>query len=247
VHANWCAVHVLWSYFPAVCCCLLDLLTPSLFGVFLSNSVGFEAETRQWRTRARVPDALTDVWDGTQWADWQNLGGRPFLSGDGLALSLNLDWFTPFEGRSYSVGVLFVVCLNLPRDVRYLRQNMILLGVIPGPSEPSNLQPFLQPVVDELLQLYDGVSFRTAEAPEGKVYRAALFMINSDIPAARKAGGFVGCMAHRGCSYCFHWFPSCEVATAFYQSLSSWLSISRSLALLMWLGSMDLPCCAVPR
>lgn len=169
---------------------------------------GFEAQLELWRQRECVPGVYSDVWDGIKWKEWQQLGGRPFLSSDGLALALNCDWFQPYESRSYSVGVLFLVCLNLPRDVRYLRENVILVGVIPGPAEPIDLQQFLKPVVEELLLLYDGVSFTTDKHPDGKVFRAALFMLNADLPAARKVGGFTSYMAHRGCSFCYHWFPS---------------------------------------
>lgn len=47
--------------------------------------------------------------------------------------------------------------LNLPRDVRYKRENVILCSLIPGPKEPANVNPFLKPLVEELLELWDGV------------------------------------------------------------------------------------------
>lgn len=38
--------------------------------------------------------------------------------------------------------------------LRYLQENVILLGIIPGPHEPKlNINAFLQPFVDELQQL----------------------------------------------------------------------------------------------
>lgn len=44
---------------------------------------------------------------------------------------LNLDWFQPFKHVKYSVGVLYAVILNLPRDERFKLKNVLLIGVIP--------------------------------------------------------------------------------------------------------------------
>ena len=38
--------------------------------------------------------------------------------------------------QEYKVGVIYLAVLNLPRDMRYKREN-IVVGIIPGPSEPS--------------------------------------------------------------------------------------------------------------
>ena len=40
-----------------------------------------------------------------------------FLSVPGnLLLSVNTDWFQPFKRTRYSVGVMYLVVLNLPRN-----------------------------------------------------------------------------------------------------------------------------------
>ena len=53
--------------------------------------------------------------------------GTPFLSSPyNLALMLNYDWFQPFELTSYSVGVLYLVILNLPRAIRFKPENIMI-------------------------------------------------------------------------------------------------------------------------
>ena len=47
--------------------------------------------------------------------------------------------------------------MNLPRDVRYKRENVILCGLLPGPKEPTDNNPVFKPLVEELLELWDGV------------------------------------------------------------------------------------------
>ena len=37
----------------------------------------------------------------------------------------------------YSVGVIYLSLNNLPRSLRYRRENVIIVGIIPGPSEPK--------------------------------------------------------------------------------------------------------------
>jgi hypothetical protein len=202
--------------------------------------VGFEELLSRWKSKRRIPGVYADIHDGSMWQDWQSLGGKPFLAENGIALSLNVDFFQPFTGSSYSVGVLFAVLLNLPRELRYLRENIVILGLIPGPTEPRNIMPFLSPLVDELEKLYDGVRIRTATAPEGRLIRAALMLVNSDLPAARKVAGFVGVCAHRGCSRCNHYFPSEVRHLRVLALFSSAVAIVHNSLLMSWLSEADL-------
>lgn len=75
---------------------------------------------------------------------------------------------------------------------------------MPGPSEPKRISPFLNPLVDELLQLWEGVHVSTSNT---FTLRAALLCFISDIPATRKVCGFPGFRARLGCSKCLKQFP----------------------------------------
>ena len=46
---------------------------------------------------------------------------------------------------------------NLPPEERFKSENIILLGIIPGPSEPTDIDSFLCPLVDELMGLQHAV------------------------------------------------------------------------------------------
>ncbi|OAD81252.1 hypothetical protein PHYBLDRAFT_72764 [Phycomyces blakesleeanus NRRL 1555(-)] len=73
---------------------------------------------------------------------------------------------------------------------------------MPGPKEPKTdeINNYLEPMVDELIQLYCGIRILTFKSPAGEVIRAALMMVACDIPAARKTGGFT---AHNSTCVCF--------------------------------------------
>ena len=56
---------------------------------------------------------------------------------------LHLYWFQPYTHTQTSIGVIYLTVLNLPRYLRYKRENVILVGIIPGPNEPKGqLIPF---------------------------------------------------------------------------------------------------------
>jgi hypothetical protein len=83
--------------------------------------------------------------------------------------------------------------MNLPRSERFKTENIILVGVIPGPSEPKlNINTYLSPLVDELLILWnDGVMLHhhgSQFIPE--TFKASLLCVACDIPASRKVCGF---------------------------------------------------------
>ena len=64
---------------------------------------------------------------------------------------LNLDWFQPFKHTSDSLGAIYLTILNLPREERYKRENIILIGLLPVmEKEQSDLTPFLDPLVADL-------------------------------------------------------------------------------------------------
>ncbi len=78
-----------------------------------------------------------------------------------------------FKNTAYSVGAIYLVSLNLPREDHFKGENMILVGLIPGPKEPSlNINVFLDPLVDELQTALAWHSF--GRPLFHQVYRAAL-------------------------------------------------------------------------
>ena len=98
-----------------------------------------------------------------------------------LALTLNVDFLQLYEHLTYSVGVIYGVVLNLPRNICYKRENVILNGVIPRPEEPKHdINSFL-PTVNELLDLWDGVQMDIINA--GKEVQCAALCTACDIPA----------------------------------------------------------------
>lgn len=60
-----------------------------------------------------------------------------------------MDWFQPYKHVAHSVGVIFVTVMNLPRSSRYIEENVVLVGIIPGPHEPRfTVNSYLEPLID---------------------------------------------------------------------------------------------------
>lgn len=88
---------------------------------------------------------------------------------------MNIDWFQPYKHLNYSVGVIYLTIMNLPRSLRYKRENILLVGIIPGPHEPS-INSYLDPLVKELLYFWDGIHLDVHGCRKALVHYA-LFML----------------------------------------------------------------------
>ena len=174
----------------------------------LLDKPNFYNDCEHWRHRVSTHGELSDIYDGKVWKHFLNYESKPFLSEAGnLGLLLNFDFFQPYDHISYSLGALYLSVLNLQRKIRYKRENMILVGLIPGPHEPErSINTFLKPLVEDLQKLWIGVNFNVHSIGIKKI-RCALMCIATDVPAGRKLCGFLGHSARLGCSKCLREFP----------------------------------------
>ena len=79
----------------------------------------------------------------------------------------------------------------MPRIARYKEEYIILIGIIPGPTEPSlSLNSYLTPLVQELQIGWTSGLIHDKYGTVVKV-RVALSCVACDIPASRKVCGFL--------------------------------------------------------
>ena len=178
-------------------------LISSLQTLFLR--LDFCSQCEAWRACFKQDsEDLRDIYDGQIWKDFMYFQGSPFLGQkNNIGLMMNIDWFQPFKHRTYSIGVIYLVIMNLPREIRYKRENIIIVGLLPGPSEPpKTMNTYLTPLVSDLILLWKGYSFKL---PGDKtiLVRCALLCVACDLPAGRKVCGFLSHAANLGCSRCY--------------------------------------------
>ena len=193
---------LVYSYCPLISSIKSLLLRP-----------GFIELCEQWRQSTSTdPSLLCDVYDGKVWQSFMTFGGEVFLAQQGsFAFILNIDWFQPFKHQTYSIGAMYLAIMNLPRNIRYKRENTIILGLIPGPSEPSlSIDTYLTPHISDLLSLWQGISLESHDGSKHTI-RGALLCVACDLPARRKVCGFLSYNANLGCSRCY-----CEFGTGVF-------------------------------
>lgn len=176
----------------------------SLYNSFqtLLDRPGFHKQCDLWKTVCKENGIHKDVSDGTIWKDSQTYDGKPFLSDPfTYGIMLNNDWFRPCKHTEYSIGAIYLTIMNLPCKVRFKQENVILVGLIPGPNEPKHdINVFLAPHVQELLNFWKGVEMHMYSCSEPVLVWCALLCVARDILASRKVCGFLGHSANLVCS-----------------------------------------------
>ena len=142
--------------------------------------------------KARRTGTTTDIFDGLH---YRSLLGERVVVGDrrlphnyfsdhrDIALGFATDGFAPFKRRKHTAWILLVFNYNLPPEQHFQKDNILCIGIIPGPKKPWNADSFIHPLVRELLELAIGVS--TYDALSSRLFALHAYVITAfgDIPA----------------------------------------------------------------
>ena len=162
----------------------------------------FVSQCNAWRHRNLPDNVLADVYDGDLWKEWTKKGFFSNPNELNFGFWLNVDWFNTFTRANRSNGVVYLVNLNLPRELRLLESNVITVGVWPDVGEHTfSSTAFMDCIVDQLEELFDGVPLDPSE-PQGRTLRAALMFVSADIPAIRATCGLLSVTSTHGCHLC---------------------------------------------
>lgn len=160
---------------------------------------------------ASIKRVSKDIWDSEYLAGIKGPDRLPFFGEPGrLAFALAIDWFNPYTNleakKKWSIGAVYLVCLNLPPESRFQLENVCLVGIIPGPKEPSleKVNHFLQPLVDSFKKIYNPGLWvnHTAKHPCGRLVSAIITLFVADLLGARHCAGFTFPGHTYFCSYC---------------------------------------------
>ena len=193
-----------FTYFP---------LIPRLQGFFQSNqTVARMSYRRDFRPHE---SKICDIFDSAHYQrllwhrvvlDGEKLSHRYFSDPRDIALSLSTDSYLLNGQRRKGPCAMPIVLqnYNLPPKCRTCLDNLLCIGIIPGPHQPKDVGSFLCPLDDELAELACGVpTFDAATKSVFDLHAYNLFKL-SDIVAIEK---FLKIKGHNGIHPC----RSCKI------------------------------------
>ena len=157
----------------------------------------------------RTVGILRDIFDGRVWQYWitqlvpgtirQWFGSKEHID---LAFGFNCDGFKPNKSQ-YSVTAMYLVLVNLPREIRFLQENIILVALIPGPRgiPHEDFHKILKPLVDEFKCLYNP-GLRMKIGGRFRDVHAILLFISVDHVALYDLVGMGSSSAGKCCTRC---------------------------------------------
>ena len=149
---------------------------------------------------------MYDIHDSPIWKSTYSKDG--VFKGDprGLSLAFCTDGVNPFSHNriTYSMWPLMLTLLNLPREMRNTFGSIFLLGIIPGngSQEPSNVDPYLEVFIDELLQLSDNTILFDAYQNSPFRLKVEILLYVLDYRGLGKILNMSGSGAYKGCLWC---------------------------------------------
>lgn len=80
---------------------------------------GFTELCGKWQENVDLKSStFSDIYSGRICKEFMYYQGKEFLSSrNNLAVMMNIDWYQPYKHRTYSVGVIYLVLMNLPRNI----------------------------------------------------------------------------------------------------------------------------------
>ncbi|XP_074326529.1 uncharacterized protein LOC141664476 [Apium graveolens] len=121
-----------------------------------------------------------------------------------LQLALSADGFNPFRGNrtDHSSWPVLLSIYNLPPWLCMKRRYIMLCLLISGPTEPGNdIDVYLQPLIEELQELWRGKNVYDAYQQESFILRGTLQWTISDYPALGNLSGNV-IKGYNACTVC---------------------------------------------
>lgn len=150
----------------------------------------------------RTAGSVRDITESKNWDKYVIRSGF-FDDVRNIALALCGDGVNPFRKSAHSVWPLLLSVLNFPPHLRTDLDHLILVGIIPGPRAPKNMNLYLGLVAAEVVTYGElGVWTWDAFAQEDFRMRFEFQRLIADYRGVAKMLCVKGAGAKRGCTEC---------------------------------------------
>ena len=166
------------------------------------------AKLMRWHSEDRKKDGkLRAPADGSQWRKierkyWDEFAKDP----RNVWFGLSADGINPFgeQSSNHSTWPVTLCMYNLPPWMCMKRKFIMMPVLIQGPKQPGNdIDVYLRPLVEELLQLWNGNGVRTWDEHKQEEFnlKALLFVTINDWPALSNLSGQTN-KGYHACTHC---------------------------------------------
>jgi len=153
----------------------------------------------------REPGVLCHPSDGEAWKHFDNMHPEFVAEPRNVRLALCFDGFSPFNNSNppYSCWPVIVNPYNLPPELCMTTPFMFEL-IIPRPHSPKGkIDDYLQPLIDELKQLWNGVLTYDISRKQNFMMKVALMWTINDFVAYEMLSGW-STSRRLECPYCMN-------------------------------------------
>ncbi|XP_021767981.1 uncharacterized protein LOC110732352 [Chenopodium quinoa] len=167
-------------------------ITPRLQRLFVTKNI---SEEMTWHSKnPRVQGTMAHPSDSEAWKHLDSCFPEFASEPRNVRLGLCTDGFSPHGkfGGQYSCWPVILTPYNLPPSMCMKRQFMFLSLLVPSPKNPKgNLDVYMQPLIEELKQLWE-VGANTCDISRKQNFnlRAAILWTVSDFPAYGMLSGW---------------------------------------------------------
>ena len=169
---------------------------------------GEHAKLMRWHSEDRKKDGkLRAPADGSQWRKIERKYWDEFASDPrNVWFALSADGINPFgeQSSNHNTWPVTLCMYNLPPWMCMKREFIMMPVLIQGPKQPGNdIDVYLRPLVEELLQLWNGNGVRVWDEHKQEEFNlhALLFVTINDWPALSNLSGQTN-KGYHACTHC---------------------------------------------
>jgi len=162
-------------------------------------------------TKKLPQDKIANVFDGTLYnklrqeqakVNGKDLPHKYFSDACDIALGLSLDGVAPFKSRKQTAWPIILFNFNLPPEICTHLEHILCYEVIPGPKSVKDINSFLWPLYNKLVDLTKGIKTPDLQSHEFFQLHAYLLLAFGDIPAISKLMSMQGHNGYSPCRLC---------------------------------------------
>lgn len=115
-----------------------------------------------------------------------------FQDSQDIALALSTDGAQSTMKKQSNTWLLILIVLNLPPDIQYITENVIINLATLGSNSPGDIELFLQPLFEEMAQASKGFWIWDAVDSSYFIHHAYITMALGDMLSSAKPNGMAG-------------------------------------------------------